>query len=65
MTKQEAINRLQARRDCIEKWCHGCYEECNKDLCDECDLNYAQGNMGEQRLALTIAIEALKREVKQ
>ncbi len=63
MTKEEAIKKLQARHDCIEKWCHGNHEECNTDLCENCDLNYAQGNMGEQRTALKIAIAALKREV--
>lgn len=63
MTKEEAIKRLQARHDCIEKWCKGCHEECNDSLCDECDLNYDMGNMLEQRQALLMAIAALKKEV--
>ena len=62
MTKEEAIKRLQARHDCIEKWCHGHYEECNEHLCGTCDLNYDQGTQGEQMESILIAIEALKKE---
>lgn len=64
MTKEEAIKKLQARHDCIVKWCRGIYEECNDSLCDECDLNYDQGTQGEQKEALLIAIAALKKEVE-
>lgn len=61
MTKNETIKRLQARHDCIEKWCKsGNYEECNAGLCDECDLNYEQGNMGEQREALKTAVHVMQ-----
>lgn len=64
MTKEEAIKRLQARHDCIEKQCHGHYDECNDSLCDECDLNYDQGTMGQQKISLLMAIAALKKEVE-
>lgn len=64
MTKEEAIKKLQARHDCIEKWCRGIYDECNDSLCDECDLCYDQGTQGEQKEALQIAIASLKKEVE-
>lgn len=60
MTKDEAIKKLMARQECIEKWCKGIYEECNDSLCESCDLNYDQGTMGEQKEALLMAIAALK-----
>lgn len=63
MTKEEAIKILMARHECIEKWCRGCYDECNESLCEMCDLNYEQGTQGEQKDALLIAIAALKKEV--
>lgn len=63
MTKKEAIKMLQARHDCIEKQCKGIYEDCNDSLCEECDLNYDQGTMGQQQISLLMAIAALKKEV--
>ena len=59
MTNEEAIKKIKAKHDCMEKWCKGRYVDCNDSLCDACDLNYEQGNMGEQKEALRMAIKAL------
>lgn len=58
MLKEQALEILQAKVQCIEKTIspHPCTCEC----CD-CDLNYAQGNIGEQKEALQFAIEYLMR----
>lgn len=58
VTKEEAIESLEAQRDCIilscQGGCHGGKE------CDECDFMYAKGTMGTMRQALDMAIMALK-----
>lgn len=60
MDKREAKEMLQAKLKCmeleglkaIEKGCDG--------ECDNCYYNYAQGNYGEQKEAISIAIAALE-----
>ena len=37
--------------------------DCNNSNCDECSLCYEQGNMGEQKEALDMAIKALERQL--
>ena len=48
MTIDEAKSMLIAKANCIDNQCKGIYEDCNKSLCDNCDLCYAQGTNGEQ-----------------
>jgi hypothetical protein len=60
MTNEEAIKKIKAKLECMDRQTRGIFEECNSDMCDSCDLNYAQGNMGEQKEALRTAIKALK-----
>ena len=56
MTREEAKEMLIAKKKCIENetsaygCCHDCYS---------CDLCYEQGNMGEQKEALQIAINSI------
>lgn len=62
-SKIEALDRLKAKLQCMKLDVSGRAELCNGD-CDACDLNYAQGNFGEQIAALEIAIDALERLVE-
>ena len=59
MTNEEARKMLKAKLDCLTYETAGCNYDCNNHLCDGCNLNYAQGNMGEQKEALEMAIQAL------
>lgn len=63
-TIDESKTMLIAKAKCIDNQCKGIYEDCNKSLCDSCDLCYIQGTNGEQiKLLLQCAnwLEELKR----
>lgn len=60
MTPQEAKKMLEAKLKCLIAETSGTNHDCNMRLCDECPLNYEQGNMGEQKQALDMAIKALE-----
>ena len=62
MTNEQAKNMLKAKLECLKHETSGFYGDCNRCNCDECSLNYEQGNMGEQKKALEIAIKALERQ---
>ena len=53
---------LKAKRDCMELETSGTKQDCNERNCENCPYNYEQGNMGEQKQALDMAIEALEQE---
>ena len=57
MKKQDAVNLLMAKLKCMENDVSGIYDNCNKD-CDNCELCYLQGTVGEQMEALKMAINA-------
>lgn len=59
MTYNEAMKLLQAKRTCLIRETLGTYVDCNNRNCDNCNLCYEQGNMGEQKEALKVAIDAL------
>lgn len=59
MTKDEAIKMAKARLECLERSTSGLWENCNND-CENCNLNYDQGNMGEQKEWLKFAIKAME-----
>lgn len=61
MTKEQAIKMIKAKRECIELDTNGNAELCDRN-CGECKLNYEQGNMGEQKEALDMAINALEQQ---
>ena len=61
MTNEQAKNMLKAKLECLKHETSGFYGDCNRCNCDECSLNYEQGNMGEQKKALEIAIKVLER----
>ena len=62
MTNEEAKKMLKAKLECLKRETSGTDIDCNYRNCDECDLCYAQGNMGEQKEALDMAIKALEQE---
>lgn len=60
MTNEEAKKMLKAKLECLKRETSGTDIDCNYRNCDECNLCYEQGNMGEQKEALDMAIEALE-----
>ena len=64
MTNEEAIRMIKAKLECMTRDVSGSDDDCNRWLCDECHLNYEQGNMGEQIECLRMSIEALEQRVK-
>ena len=62
MTNEQAKKMLKAKLECLKHETSGMYSDCNRCNCDECSLNYEQGNMGEQKEALDMAIKALERQ---
>ena len=62
MTPQEAKKMLKAKLECLKRETSGTDIDCNHRNCDECNLCYEQGNMGEQKEALDMAIKALEQQ---
>ena len=56
MTREEATNILKAKLECYKRQTS---ETDDCDDCDKCSLVYEQGNIGEQKLALAMAIMEL------
>ena len=63
MTESEAIKKLRAYLKCQRLQVKGIYEDCNEKLCDNCNLCYAQGNVGEHIKSIDIAIQALEKQI--
>ena len=62
MTNEEAKKMLKAKLECFKNETSGINYDCNMRLCDGCPLNYEQGNMGEQKESLQMAIKALEQQ---
>ena len=62
MTNEQAKKMLKAKLECLKRETSGTNFDCNNSNCDECSLCYEQGNMGEQKQALDMAIKALEQE---
>lgn len=60
MTNEKAKKMLKAKLECLKRETSGTDIDCNYRNCDECNLCYDQGNMGEQKEALEMAIKALE-----
>ena len=60
MTNEQAKKKLKAKLECLKRETSGTDFDCNNSNCDECPLCYEQGNMGEQKEALDMAIKALE-----
>lgn len=65
MTESEAIEKLRAYHKCQRLQVKGIYEDCNEKLCDNCDLCYAQGNVGEHIKSIEMAIQALEKQISE
>lgn len=59
MTNNEAKARLQAKLECLTRYTSGTDLDCNNHNCDNCSLCYYQGNIGEQKEVIKIAINAI------
>ena len=59
MTYNDARKRLIAKVKCMIRDTSGTDIDCNNSNCDECDLCYEQGCIGDQKEALKVAINAL------
>lgn len=64
MNNEEAKKKLKAKLECLKRETSGTDIDCNRRNCDECNLCYEQGNMGEQKEALGMAIKALEQKDK-
>ena len=62
MTNEQAKKMLAAKLECLKRETSGTDFDCNNSNCDECSLCYEQGNMGEQKEALDMAIKALEQQ---
>lgn len=64
MTENEARGYIQGKLNCMNK-CDVFEREHseNKDLCDNCEYCYSQGNFGNQKEAFQIAINALEKQI--
>ena len=62
MTNEQAKTMLKAKLECLKRETSGTDFDCNNSNCDDCSLCYEQGNMGEQKEALDMAIKALEKE---
>lgn len=62
MTNEQAKKMLKAKLECLKRETSGTDLDCNNSNCDECSLCYEQGNMGEQKEALDMAIKALEQQ---
>ena len=63
MTGGEAIEKLIAYHKCQRLQAKGIYEDCNEKLCDNCNLCYAQGNVGQHIKSIEIAIQSLEKQI--
>lgn len=61
MAIDKAIKMLIAKEKCMERETSGIDTDCNNHNCDNCDLCYEQGNMGEQKETLKYAIETMRK----
>lgn len=62
MTNEQAKKMLKAKLECLKRETSGTDFDCNNSNCDECSLCYEQGNMGEQKETLDMAIKALEQQ---
>ena len=65
MTNSEAIEKLRAYIKCQSLQVKGIYEDCNEQLCDNCDLCYAQGTVEEHIKSIEIGIQALEKQISK
>ena len=63
MDERDALFKLEAYLKCQKSQLKGIYENCNEEKCNDCDLCYAQGTIGEHIESVELAIKALKDKI--
>lgn len=63
MTESEALDMLKVKLKCTELDDLACIGKGCDRKCDDCDLNYEQGNHGRQKEAMKMAISALEKQI--
>jgi len=61
MNNSEVLEKLRAYLKCRRRQVKGIYEDCNNKKCDNCDLCYMQGTVGEHIEAIEVATQALEK----
>lgn len=61
MDNNEALEKLRAYLKCQENKVKDINALCNHNLCDDCDLCYMQGTVGEHIEAIEVATQALEK----
>lgn len=65
MTEVEARGYIQGKLNCMNKCTVFEREDIeNKDVCDNCEYCYSQGNFGKQKEAFKVAIQVLEKQEK-
>ena len=63
MEECEAKTMLEAYLKCQKRQTSGVDTDCNNNMCDNCELCYAQGTNGEHEECVKIAIKALEKQI--
>ena len=64
MTESEAKGFVQGKLDCMNECGVFNREDIEKkDLCDDCEYCYSQGNFGQQKESFQMAINALEKQI--
>ena len=61
MNNSEVLEKLRAYLKCRGRQVKGIYVACNNKKCDNCDLCYMQGTVGEHIEAIEVATQALEK----
>lgn len=61
MNNSEVLEKLRAYLKCRGRQVKGIYVNCNNKKCDNCDLCYMQGTVGEHIEAVEVATQALEK----
>lgn len=64
MTIDDCTKMLIAKEKCMSRETSGIDTDCNSHNCDNCDLCYEQGTMGEQKEALRFVVETMRKYQK-
>ena len=64
MSIEDCTKMLIAKEKCMERETSGTDADCNLHNCDDCDLCYEQGTMGEQKEALKFEIDTMRKYQK-
>lgn len=61
MTIEKCITLFIAKVQCMKRKTSGTNRFCNSNCCDDCYLQYEQGNIGEQKEALAFALTIIRK----